>query len=188
MDGEAGFNPYAPPQAATLIDESSPEAIRRVHIGHETSVRTVGSLYALLGGMVLLPVLMGLLEAMTSASRRNDFVSLMLALAIGAGLLFLGANTRHLKPWARIVMAVVSGLLAAITLFTVIIPALNLYVLWLMLSTKGRMVFSPAYQQIIALTPNVRPGVSVISRFLLCLVILFVIAVLAALLIPAFRK
>lgn len=186
MDGEAGFNPYAPPRAVTLVDESSPEAIRRVHIGHETSVRAIGSLHAMLGGMMLLPVLMGLLEAAISTSLwRSDFVPLMTALAIGAGLLFLGANLRQLQPWARIAMAVVSGLLAAITLFTVIFPALNFYVLWLMLSARGRMVFSPAYQHTIALTPDMRPGVSESSRFLLCLVVLLV---LAALMIPVFRR
>jgi len=57
-----------------------------------------------------------------------------------------------------------------------------------MLSAKGRMVFSPAYQQIIAFTPDVRPRMSAISWILLCLVLLLVIAILAALLIPVSRR
>lgn len=188
MDGDIDFNPYAPPRAAALIEESSPEAIRRAHIGHETSVKAVGGLYALLGGLMLLPVFIGMLETLTRASRGNDFVTLALVLLLGAGALVLGASTRRLKPWARIAMAVVSGLLAAVTLLSVVFPLLNVYVLWLMLSAKGRMVFSPAYQQIIELTPDVRPRTSVITWMLFCLVMLFVIAVLAALLIPAFRR
>ncbi|WP_395716617.1 hypothetical protein [Prosthecobacter sp.] len=188
MEGESEFNPYAPPRAATLIEVSSPDAIRRAHIGHETSVKASGGLCALCGGLMLLPVFMGLMEAVTSATRRNDFGSLMMALLIGAGLLVLGANLRRLRPWARIVMALVSGLFAAVTLLTIVFPLLNGYVLWLMLSAKGRMVFSPAYQQIIAFTPDVRPRMSAISWILLCLVLLLVIAILAALLIPVSRR
>lgn len=185
---EAEFNPYAPPQAALLIEESSPGSIRRAHIRHETSVKAVGGLCAIFGGLILLPVFMGFLEAVTSASRRSHSASLMMGLVIGAGLLVLGANVRHPRPWARIAMAVLSGLMAAVTLLTVLFPLLNGYVLWLMLSAKGRMIFSPAYQQIIAMTPDVQPRTSVISWILLGLVLLFVIAVLAALLIPVFRR
>ncbi|HBJ86318.1 MAG TPA: hypothetical protein DDZ88_21175 [Verrucomicrobiales bacterium] len=182
------FNPYAPPQAARLIPDSTPEAIRRAHIGHETSVKSIGGLYALVGGLMLLPVFIGLLESLTRASWRNDLTELVMMLLIGAGMLLLGAGVRRVRPWARIAMAVVSGLLAAVTLLTVIFPLLNLYVLWLMLSAKGRMVFSPAYQQIIAFTPDVRPRTSGFVWFLLCVVILFVIAVTAALLIPVFNR
>ncbi|MBL9178395.1 MAG: hypothetical protein JNM65_10045 [Verrucomicrobiaceae bacterium] len=185
MDGETDFNPYAPPRAATLIEESSPSAVRRAHIGHETSVKAVGGLYALLGGLLLLPVFIGMLETLTRASRGNDFGMLGLIMLTGAGILVLGASVRRLKPWARIAMAVVSGLLAAVTLLSVVFPLLYVYLLWLMLSAKGRMVFSPAYQQIIELTPDVRPRTSVITWMLFCLVMLFVLAVL---LIPAFRR
>jgi hypothetical protein len=44
------------------------------------------------------------------------------------------------------------------------------------------------YLPIILMTPDVRPRTSVISWILFFLVILFVIAVLTALLISAFRK
>lgn len=188
MDGDIDFNPYAPPRAATLIEESSPTAVRRAHIGHETSVKAIGGLYALLGGLLLLPVFIGMLETLTRASRGNDFGMLGLIMLTGAGILVLGASVRRLRPWARIAMAVVSGLLAAVTVLSIVFPFLNLYVLWLMLSARGRMVFSPAYQQIIALTPEVTPRTSVVTWVLFCLMMLFVLAVLAALLIQAFRR
>lgn len=188
MDGDAEFNPYAPPQAATLIEESSPAAIRRAHINHESSVKSVGGLYTLFGGLMLLPVFIGILESFTRVAHGNDAASLVMTLLIAVGVLVLGTSVRRLKPWARIAMAVVSGLLGAVSLLTVVFPLLNLYVLWLMLSAKGRMVFSPTYQQIILLTPDVKPRTSVVSWFLLCLLILFVIAMLATLLIPAFKR
>ena len=50
---EAEFNPCASPQAAKLISDSTPEAIRRAHISHETSIKTAGLLYAFLGGLML---------------------------------------------------------------------------------------------------------------------------------------
>lgn len=185
---EAEFNPYAPPLAARLISDSTPEAIRRAHIGHKTSVKSIGGLYALAGGLMLLVFFIGLLESLLHASWDNDFTEQALRLLIGVGALLLGAGVRRLRPWARIAMAVVSGLLAAATLLTVTFPLLNLFVLWLMLSAKGRMVFSPAYQRIVAFTPDVRPRTSGVVWLLLCVVILFVIAVLAALLMPIFRR
>lgn len=188
MDGDAEFNPYAPPQAATLIHDGSPEAIRQAHITHETSIKSVGALYALIGGLMLLPVFISLLESVTRATSADDFAPLAVALLVGMGVLVLGASVRRLKPWTRISMAVVSGLLAAVTLFTVFFPALNLYIIWLMISAKGRMVFSPAYQHIIALTPDMRPRHSVLAVILVVLVLLLVTSMLAALLVPLFTR
>lgn len=186
MDGEAEFNPYAPPRVATLTHNRSPEAIRQAHIVHETSIKSVGGLYALLGGLILLPAFIGLLEASTRGTRSGGFAALAPAMVIGTGILVLGACVRRLKPWARIVAAVLSGLVAAVTLFTLIFPALNLYILWLMISAKGRMVFSPAYQHIIDLTPDVRPRHSAFMLILGLLLLLGVVSVLAALLAPRF--
>lgn len=184
---ETEFNPYAPPLAAKLTPDPTQETIRRAHIGHETSVKSIGGLYALVGGLMLLVFFIGLLESLLRSSWDNDFTEQAIRLLIGVGALLLGAGVRRLRPWARIAMAVVSGLLAAVTLLTVFFSVLNLFVIWLMLSAKGRMVFSPAYQQIIAFTPDVKPRTSGVVWLLLCVVIFFVIAVLAALLIPAFR-
>lgn len=185
---ETEFNPYAPPQAAKLIPDSTPEAIRRAHISHETSIKTAGLLYALLGGLMLLPVLIGMLEALAGVNKAGRYDSLSLVLLLAVAVLLLGAGVRRLRPWARIPMAIVSGLVATISIFTVLAPLLNLYVLWLMLSPQGKTVFSPGYQYVIALTPDIRPKHSVITLFLVVMLLLFVIAVLAALLIPAFNR
>ncbi|WP_322284267.1 hypothetical protein [Prosthecobacter sp.] len=187
MTEETEFNPYAPPQAARLVDES-PEAIRRAHIGHETSIKAVGGLYALFGGLMLLPVIIGMLEALSAASSKGDFAAMGLAAIIGACGLVLGAGVFRLRAWARIPMAVVSGLLGAVTIFTVLLPLMNGYVGWLMLSAKGRMIFSLQYQAVIAFTPDVNPRTSVVSLCLLFVVMLLVLAVMAALLLPVFRR
>ena len=49
------LNPYAPPQAAVdYVAEATSEAesIRREHIKHEASIRSIGVLYYLSGGVM----------------------------------------------------------------------------------------------------------------------------------------
>jgi hypothetical protein len=51
------LNPYAPPKANVEdVREaaSEEEVVRREHIKHETSVRSIGTLYYLSGGLMLL--------------------------------------------------------------------------------------------------------------------------------------
>ena len=89
------------------------EAVRLEHIGHETSVKSIGALYVLFGGLALLSAFSALLELLTYHSGSGDLASLFFMLLIAMGMLPLGASVRSLKPRARIIMAVVSGLLAA---------------------------------------------------------------------------
>src|SRR5262249_25305566 len=84
----------------------------------------------------------------------------------------LGVGLRGLRPWARWVEGAVSGLVLALPSVTIVVSvffgvvavgvtylvsALIVgYVLYLMLSAKGAVVFSPEYRDVIARTPHVK--------------------------------
>jgi hypothetical protein len=206
-DPSPELNPYAPPEAnlgempVPSADLAEAEAIRRKHIAQETSIKSLGSLQ-LLGGSLLLLVLAGFLAAtIVPGPGRSGLVMYGMAayLALLAAISFaLGFGLRNLRPWARWITAVLImlSLLASIVSLAVegvaggqaagigarfvgsaIIPV---YILHLLLSAKGSMVFSPEYQTIIARTPHVKMKTSwLVKGCLIVLVALFTMIVLA---------
>ena len=178
MSNANAANPYAAPTARVedIPANAEAEAIRKAHISTEASVKAVGLLYYL--GTIGLGI-----GAIGSLIGARDGVSLGIGvgmLAIGALFGFVGYGIRGLKNWARITGIV----LAALGLLNFPVGTLiNAYILYLFLSKKGRMVFSPEYQDIIAATPEVKYRTSILVWiFLGILVLLFA----AAVLIPMF--
>lgn len=164
-------NPYAAP-AARVDDvpaDSAADATRRAHIGHESSIKAVGFLYYL-GGILMT---IGGLAAVVGATRAEPGAFLMLfVLAIGIGQLAAGWGVRSLKRWGRIVGIVLSLLgLLAFPIGTII----NAYVLYLFVSKKGRTVFSPEYQDVIAATPHVKYRTSIVVWILIGLILALVV-------------
>lgn len=177
-------NPYAPPNAPV---EDMPEGgrdaeIRYRHIGHEASLRSVGLLYYLgaffLCGTGLL-MLFGQSQATEGAAPLLEGVSggaLMLALSIA--LFSVGFGLRRVRPWVRIPAMALSTL----GLFSFPVGTLiNGYILYLIMSEKGRMVFSEQYQHIIEATPEIRYRTPLIAW---AFVILIIFLILSALLTP----
>lgn len=175
---DAPVNPYAPPQADILpgsadVPEDA-EAIRRELLNHETSIRGIGSLY-LLGavgcgfGMVSVLIL-----ALTQFSAETT--PLMLGGGLFYGLMgwisyYLGRGLRRLDEKVLIgttIMAVI-GLLG-IPIGTLI----NIYVLYLLHSQKGKRVMTPEYQAVIAHTPHIKYRTPV---WLIILVVLILAAI-----------
>jgi len=159
------FNPYAAP-AAPVEDVSAnaeAEAIRKAHISHEASIKAVGILYYLGGTGVTLVALAALFSA------RQD--------ALGAGQLSAGWAVRALRPWGRTVGCILSAIgLIGFPIGTLI----NGYILYLFLSKKGRTIFAPEYQDVIAATPHVKYRTSIIVWIFLALIVALVaLAVLA---------
>ena len=151
-------NPYAAP-ATTLAGESpllnDPEGIRREHLTHEASVKSVGSLYLL--GAVLLAIwtVFNAFALITGGEFAKESTwGLVAFLGLIAALqCWLGVGLRKLKKPARAIAAIFSAIgLIGIPIGTII----SAYILYLLMSKKGNMVFSPEYQQIIGLTPNVK--------------------------------
>jgi hypothetical protein len=65
----------------------------------------------------------------------------------------LGRGVRQLKPWSRKPATLLAGL--GLLLYPVG-SLLSPYILYLLLSGKGRFVFSPAYREVISQTPELR--------------------------------
>jgi hypothetical protein len=174
-------NPYAAPAARVEDVAANPEAeaIRRAHIGHEASVKAVGALYYLGGAGVTLAAI----AALAGAPNAPSSVALTaVLLALGVGQLFAGWGVRALQSWGRIVGCVLSALgLLAFPVGTLI----NGYILYLFLSKKGRTIFAPEYQDVIAATPHVKYRTSVIVWIFLALLVGLV---LAAVLVPYFSR
>ena len=151
------------------------ERIRREHISHEASIKSVGVLY-LLGAILLLPI--GLLSFVTGVAGLNQSVwglSVLLAvMMLGLGLfqLFTGLGLRKLKRPARIAAAVISGIgLIGFPIGTLI----NGYILYLLFSKKGTTIFSESYQQIVAETPHIKYKTSVVIWVIVGLLLTFII-------------
>lgn len=159
---DPAVNPYASPASDaktfdTQGETSQAEAIRREHIGHETSLKSVGLLY-LLGAILLLPSGgIALFVAATTDMAAEERVIVMgfsvFYLVMGVLFCALFSGFRKLRSWVKIPATIVAAIgLLGFPLGTLI----NGYILWLMHSQKGSMVFSSAYQDIIAQTPHVK--------------------------------
>ena len=176
-------NPYAPPTARVSDVGDSPseaESIRREHIKHEASIRSIGILYYL-GGVVLILASAGLVVSLRAPGEVPN-AGLLLGVTVfyvvfGVFSFFLGHAVRQFKPWARIastVMAVI-GLLG-FPIGTLI----NAYILYLLHSAKGKRIFAPDYPAIVAATPSVKYRTSIVVWVVLGLLVIAV-GLLAAL-------
>jgi len=173
-------NPYAAPAARVEDAGGNPEAqaVRQAHISHEASIKAVGFLYYL-GAAIAVIFGVGSLAGMASGGEAAGLAAFMLAFGV-AGL-FVGWGVRGLRRWGQVAGCVLAvfGLLG-FPVGTLI----NGYILYLFLSKKGRTIFSPEYQDVIAATPHVRYRTSILVWIFLAIVLgLLVLAVL----MPMFR-
>jgi hypothetical protein len=140
-------------------------------------VRGIAQLYfsiSLLLGLTTILSTAVLFFPETSEPRPN--LVLPIAFQFGAAMFHfcLGYGMRHLKRWARTASIVV----AVIGLFVVPVGTfVGLYLRYVLLGEKGKMVFSPIYKEIIAETP----GVKYRTPVLLWIFLAFAIAVFFAL-------
>src|SRR3954471_16602837 len=131
-----------------VLDLNSSEQIRREHLNHEASVKSVGLLYFLGAAFLLLACV-----AVFATDNAITTVVTVVILCVSAGMIWTGFGLRKLRPWARIASRIISGLgLLGFPLGTLI----NGYILYLLLSKKGATIFSPDYQRVIAETPEIK--------------------------------
>lgn len=169
-------NPYAPPTAEVAdITGADPEAeaIRREHIKHEASIKSVGILYYLGGAFA---VAMALLFSFGIENVPMGLGLGAIYAVLGVFGIAVGHQLRALKPWARI-----AGIVMAILgLFGFPIGTLiNGYILYLLLSQKGRRIFQPDYPAIVAATPEVKYRTSIVVWIILGILLLAIIAAIA---------
>ena len=93
--------------------------------------------------------------------------------SVGILQLFAGWGVRGLRRWGRILGCILSALgLLGFPIGTLI----NAYILYLFLSKKGRTIFAPEYQDVIAATPDVKYRTSIVVWIVLGLLVILVAA------------
>lgn len=193
------FNPYA----ASLVTDTEPaalspehaeyERIRRMHIGHEASIKSVGVLYGLGGVLMLLVGVFTIIGITMNGVGNAQGPVLIMAFAITAGYVLFGVfqlalarGLRRLQPWARytagtlLILGLVGNLIT-----TLMVPAgvigmavgllIGGYILYLLFSSKGATVFSEQYKAVIAATPHVRYKTPLIAWIALALLITLIV-------------
>ena len=163
-DEEFTQNPYAAPEYYDPIAQaasSDDETFRKAHINHEASVKSVGLLFYI-GAIIVWLIVIGVISHLGSG-RIGDFSFTTLVsafyLVLGALQLWIGWGLRKLNRVGRIGTTIFAAIgLLAIPLGTLI----SAYILYLMWSEKGNVVFSDHYKEVIAATPHVRYKTSII--------------------------
>lgn len=161
------LNPYAPPTAVVHdVAVTEYDAVREAHIKHEASIKSVSVLYVL-SALALFAAGVGMVPM--GSSETSVGVGF---LVMGIGLFATAFALRKFKPWARIVGTILSTIgLLGIPIGTLI----NGYILYLFWGKKGKTIFSPEYQDVIAATPHIKYKTSIwIWVFLIGLVVLAV--------------
>ena len=151
-------NPYAPPRA--LVSDASPlvedaEAIRREHLQHEAQVRSIALLHWLSGAFLLFfgaMMVAGVLTLPPGARIVNVFMVVTIFGGFGITSIAIGRGIIKFRRWARIasILIAISGLLRFP--FGTVISG---YVLYLLLSAKGRRLFKPDYPGIVDATKHI---------------------------------
>jgi len=187
-NGLGAINPYAPTMFSADM-AAAPEDVeqyRKAHLSHEASVKSIGVLY-LLGAIFLVPFgAFTIIAALRDPNQANNVTEVNAVVGIfylGLGLFqgFVGYGLRKLRGWTRIAASVYSGIgLLGFPVGTLI----SGYFLYLLLSEKGRIVFSESYKKVIEQTPHIRYKTSIIVwialGLLVTLILVGIIAFLTA--------
>ena len=160
----AGCKPIALQRMREGVSSNNAEEIRKGHIKHEASVKSIGILYFLAATVFILAAFGGL------ATKEGQGIGVgLLLLCLGGLQVWMGIGLRRLKSWARIPAAVLSGIgLLGFPLGTII----NGYILYLLLCQKGRTVFSDDYKRIIEQTPHIKYKTSIVVWIFLGILLL----------------
>jgi hypothetical protein len=199
------FNPYAAPEAeiggpAMALTGSSlaeAEAIRRAHLNHEVTVKGFGAL-SVLGGIFMLiaaPFLLAmglgaipLGESAEPGAGRYFLAGLgVMLFALGLLNIFVGIGMRRLQPWARWTETVLVSINLLASLFQINPVALLIsgYILYLMVSAKGEMIFSRRYKEVIALTPHIKYKMSRWVKTMLWVLLAFFVVLIGLAIVGA---
>lgn len=201
-------NPYAAPQVESLAHpaptsvDSEAERIRKVYLNHEASVQSIGLLYYLGGGLLVLEMVFGLIFALGRSGggvqAGAGILVLMIYGVLAAVAFVLGRGLQTLHRYVRIPVVILCSIYVLLALFgraagggaqlgALVVLAINGYVLYLLISSKGNMVFSAQYAEIRRQTPHIKYRTSWIVRIAAILLLAFLGLGVIGALISAFR-
>ncbi|MCS7470692.1 hypothetical protein NZK35_28910 [Stieleria sp. ICT_E10.1] len=179
---DAALNPYAPTSHVSETEgfESDVESFRRRYLSHEASIKSIGFLY-LIPGVLLLVFFVAMLGVAAvsllvdgNGMQGMGLVEAALVVGIYGGLgsvqIYTGLGLRRFKIAARRLATVFSVIGLLMFPFGTLI---NGYILYLLQSQKGKVVFSESYQDAIRRTPHIKYQTSLIVKVLV--VILFAV-------------
>ncbi len=174
---------------AAMIPSADAETVRKQYLTHEASLKSIGVLY-LIGSVIMLVVgviaLLGLLPD-EPRDRPPSFHVIMgvFFIVIGALQFQVGRWLRVLNPKARTPATIFAILgLLGFPFGTLI----NGYILYLLRSKKGDMVFSESYREVITATPHIKYKTSIAIWILLGVLVLFLgFALVGTLVAPHYR-
>ncbi len=190
-------------------DLARSEEVRQAYLRHEASVRSLGTIHYVASFLFFIAAFSVFSVLAVRTPPRDEEI---LALAIGLGVcvvlgalnLALGGGLRGLRPWARatetilaafalgglIIGAVVLGIafgnpaggrIAGVA-GCLVLALIPVYVIYLLRTRRGRMVFSREYGDVIERTPHIRPptgrGLLVALAVIVLLLTLVMVAVI----------
>ncbi|MGI9336482.1 MAG: hypothetical protein ACR2RL_25300 [Gammaproteobacteria bacterium] len=174
---------YAPPAAELVVADGEAETLRKEYIRHEANVRGVGALYYMTAAMLGFAALVTLVTGFDpNLDHHQGFALGLFALyaVVGAGFAAVGRGLRRLRGWVKIPVGILSGIgVLGFPIGTLI----NGYILYLMFSRKGTMVFSQPYREVVAQTPHIKHRTSIVVWAALAVI---VVLIGAGLVIPMF--
>lgn len=191
---DASANPYRAPDPehassersseAWAPDANSPEAIRQACIAHETSVRAIGLLLYVRSAFAVIQILvvwlmLGRQEMVAVTVGRELRLSqnvvaglFVVTVAIALFNVYLGAQLRQLRGWARWTLIVLNSLamfrqgqavglvfqfgISLPVIYTLMYMLVNIYVIYILLVSGDATVFLPEYHTVISLTSEVK--------------------------------
>jgi hypothetical protein len=162
-----------------LGEAPDPNAVRRSHIAHESSIKSIGILYFLGSAFFLYVAISAIFEnhADRTIAQRGTIVVVFSLLA--AAQIIAGIGLRKLDGRSRILAGIFSSIgLLAIPIGTII----NGYILYLLFSKKGVFVFSDSYKEVVAASPDVKYKHSIFVKvFFVIILLVFAIGIVASL-------
>lgn len=199
-------NPYEPTGSAygsgsldSNVELSQAEIIRKSHLSHEANLQSFGCLYTLggilgiigslfyvatgvfiiAGGLPAQPANQNAPVPNTNPAAAGLVVALLglVFLAISIVQLLGGRAMQTLNPRGKVLAIIISAIgLLGFPCGTLI----SAYLLYLLLSAKGEMVFSDRYKEIIQATPHIKYKTSIIVWIFLFLLIAVILMVIIA--------
>lgn len=175
-------NPFAPPETETQPGPEEDTHVlrtRREHLPTEVQLRALGSLFLVVGTVVMVWSASILVIISRLNSRAVELIVPSFALGVSVAFIALAFLLRRLEP--RVFWPAVTG--AAVLIFTFPYGTpLGLYALFILLQPKSRRVMTAEYASIRQATPQV------VYRTPLTVWLLLAVLVVSLVLLFAFRR